>query len=133
MVEEISFNLSEPFTPNASIVPTPTQVQTAHEINATPGSGDFYTPECTFNNSKVCTTCPLKRVTFQPIIHSTLIKTNKRASAPIISMFPAKYRRNMARNIPSHQLPNKSPDSNRRDSLRLRISVLSVQSSLVLQ
>ena len=77
----------------------------------------------------MCTTCPIKRVTFQPIIHSTLLKTNKRASAPIKSMFPAKYRRNMARNIPSHQLPNKSPDSNRRDSLRLRISVLSVQSS----
>ena len=44
-----SFNLSEPFTPNASIVPTPTQVQTAHEIYATPDSGDFYTPECTSN------------------------------------------------------------------------------------
>ena len=82
-----SFNLSEPLTPN--------QVQTAHEIKDTPGSSDFYTPECTSNNSKVCTTCPLKRVTFQRIIHSTPLKTNKRASAPINSMFPAKYRRNM--------------------------------------
>ena len=47
--------LSEPFTQNASIVPTPTQVQTAHEIYATPDSGDFYMPECSLNNSEVCT------------------------------------------------------------------------------
>ena len=39
-----SFNLSEPFTPNASIVPTPTQVQTAHEINDTPGAAIFTRP-----------------------------------------------------------------------------------------
>ena len=116
-----SFNLSEPLTPN--------QVQTAHEIKDTPGSSDFYTPECTSNNSKVCITCPLKRVTFQRIIHSTPLKTNKRASAPINSMFPAKYRRKMQRNIPSHQVPNKSPEWNRRDSLRPRISVLSVHTS----
>ena len=36
--------------------------------------GDFYTPECSLNNSEVFTTSPIKRfrkVTFQPIIHST--------------------------------------------------------------
>ena len=35
----------------------------------------------------------------------------------------------MLRNIPSHQVPNKSPEWNRRDSLRPRISVLSVHTS----
>ena len=70
-------------------------------------------------------------------------------------MFPAKNRRIMAHNIPSHQLPNtikvsnspphkyntslhsnnncmeicKSPDSNKRDLLRPRISVLPNQKS----
>ena len=35
----------------------------------------------------------------------------------------------MARNIPSHQLPNNSLDSNRRDSLRPRISVVPKQNT----
>ena len=158
MAQDISFYLSEPFTPNANIVPTSTQdvsisflnntcveVKTAQEIYITPDSCDFYTPECSSYNSEVFIISPSKqfrKVTFLPITHSPVAKTNKIARVPIKSMFPAKYRRIKARNIPPHQLPNtikvpniasmeicKSPDSNRRDSLRPRICVLPNQKS----
>ena len=179
MAQDFSFNMSEPFTPNATIDPTPTQdvsisflsatsfeCKTAQEICTSPDSCIFYTPECSSHNSElfivplsplmngdtvcsdvgpnyqqekqyndplfstnktefICNLNPpnssfkigasptqIGKVTLLSIPHAPITKDNKLACVPISPMIPAKYRRNMARNIPTHHLQNTANKSN---------------------
>ena len=94
-------DLSEPFTSNATIVPTPTQdvsisflsktsveAKTAQEIYTSPDSCVFYTPECSLHNSEVFIVPPSPLMNGDPVcsdVSSNYQQDNPQYDDPLFS------------------------------------------------
>ena len=136
MAQDYTFNLSEPFTPNATILPTPTQdvsisflsntsgeAKTAQEIYTSPDSCVFYTPECSSHNSEVFIVPPSPLMNGDPVcsdVSSNYQQDNPQYDDPLFSTNATEFICNL-------HPPNSG--FTKTNKIRPRISVLPNQKS----